>query len=171
VTNVGSDLSQLSHVAKQTKATLQTDTLEAVADRGYFNSEEILACDQAGVTVTLPKPIRSGINVRGRFGKQDFVYLPEEDVYRCPAGERLRYYFTTVEGGLKLRRYWTNACRTCALKSRCTTAVHRRITRWSMFSKPCRRGSPNIPRRCVSGARRSSIPSARSRRAWARPTS
>jgi len=130
VTNVGSDLSQLSHVAKQTKATLQTDTLEAVADRGYFNSEEILACDQAGVTVTLPKPIRSGINVRGRFGKQDFVYLPEEDVYRCPAGERLRYYFTTVEGGLKLRRYWTNACRTCALKSRCTTAVHRRITRW-----------------------------------------
>ena len=130
MTNVGSDLSQLSHVAKQTKATLQTDTLEAVADRGYFNSEEILACDQAGVTVTLPKPIRSGINVRGRFGKQDFVYLREEDVYRCPAGERLKYYFTTVEGGLKLRRYWTNACRTCALKSRCTTAVHRRITRW-----------------------------------------
>ncbi len=44
----------------------------------------------------------------------DFVYLPEENVYRCPAGERLKYYFTTVEGGLNLRRYWTNACRTCA---------------------------------------------------------
>src|SRR6266436_2681733 len=130
VTNVGNDLSQLSHVAKETKATLQTDTLEAVADRGYFSSEEILACDQAGITVTLPKPIRSGVKVRGRFGKQDFVYLPEEDVYRCPAGERLKYYFTTVEGGLRLRRYWTNACRTCALKSRCATGVQRRITRW-----------------------------------------
>jgi len=130
VTNVGSDRSQLAHVAKETKATLQTDTLEAVADRGYFNGEEILACDQAGITVTLPKPMTSGAKSEGRFGKQDFVYLAEEDVYRCPAGERLKYYYTNVENGLNLRRYWTNACRTCALKSRCTTAVQRRITRW-----------------------------------------
>ena len=72
----------------------------------------------------------SGSKADGRFGKQDFVYLPEEDVYRCPAGERLKYYYTNVENGLNLRRYWTNACRTCALKSRCTTAVQRRITRW-----------------------------------------
>jgi hypothetical protein len=130
VTNVGSDRSQLARMAKETKATLQTDTLEAVADRGYFSGEEILACDQAGITVTLPKPMTSGAKSAGRFGKQDFVYLPEEDVYRCPAGERLKYYFTNVENGLTLRRYWTNACRTCALKSRCTTGVQRRITRW-----------------------------------------
>jgi transposase len=130
VTNVGSDRSQLAHVAKETKATLQTDALEAVADRGYFSGEEILACDQAGITVTLPKPMTSGAKSEGRFGKQDFVYLPEQDVYRCPAGERLKYYFTNVENGLTLRRYWTNACRTCALKSRCTTGVQRRITRW-----------------------------------------
>jgi transposase len=130
VTNVGSDRSQLAHVAKETKATLQMDTLEAVADRSYFNGEEILACDQAGITVILPKPLTSGAKSEGRFGKQDFVYVPEEDVYRCPAGERLKYYYTNVENGLKLRRYWTNACRTCALKSRCTTAVQRRITRW-----------------------------------------
>jgi transposase len=130
VTNVGSDRAQLARVAQATKAALQTHTLEAVADRGYFSGEEILACDQAGITVTLPKPMTSGIEAKGRFGKQDFVYLPEEDVYRCPAGERLKYYYTNVENGLRLRRYWTNACRTCALKSRCTTAVQRRITRW-----------------------------------------
>ena len=130
VTNVGSDRSQLARVAKQTKITLQADTLEAVADRGYFSGEEILACEQAGITVTLPKPITSGIKAKGRYGKQDFVYLPEADVYRCPAGERLKYYYTNVENGLTLRRYWTNACRSCALKSRCTTGVQRRITRW-----------------------------------------
>jgi transposase len=130
VTNVGSDRSQLARVAKETKATLQADTLEAVADRGYFSGEEILACEQAGITVTLPKPITSGIKAKGRYGKQDFVYLPEADVYRCPAGERLRYYYTNVENGLTLRRYWTNACKSCALKSRCTTGVQRRITRW-----------------------------------------
>jgi transposase len=130
VTNVGSDRAQLARVAKQTKATLHVDRLEAVADRGYFSGEEILACDRAGITVTLPKPMTSGIKAKGRYGKQDFVYLPEADVYRCPAGERLKYYYTNVENGLKLRRYWTNACRTCALKSRCTTGVQRRITRW-----------------------------------------
>ena len=130
VTNVGSDRAQLARVAKETKATLQTDSLAVVADRGYFSGEEILACDQAGITVTLPKPATSGAKSEGRFGKQDFVYLPEEDVYRCPAGERLQYRFTSVEHGLRLRRYWTNACRTCALKSRCTPAVQRRITRW-----------------------------------------
>src|SRR5262245_8173084 len=130
VTNVGSDRSQLARVAKEAKAVLQTDTLEAVADRRYFNDEEIVACDQAGITVTLPKPMTSSAKSEGRFGKQDFAYLAEEDVYRCPAGERLKHYYTNVENGLKLRRYWTNACRTCALKSRCTTAVQRRITRW-----------------------------------------
>jgi hypothetical protein len=118
-----------TRLAKQA-ATLQSETLGAVADRGYFNGEEILACDQAGVTVTLPKPMTSGAKSDGRFGKQDFVYLPKEDVYRCPAGERLKYDFTNVENGLNLRRYWTNACGTCALKSRCTTGVQRRITRW-----------------------------------------
>jgi len=99
VTNVGSDRSQLARVAKETKATLQTDSLEAVADRGYFSGEEILACDQAGITVTLPKPMTSGAKSEGRFGKQDFVYLPEEDVYRCPAGERLKYYSPTSKTG------------------------------------------------------------------------
>jgi len=130
VTNSGSDRAQLANVAKEAKAVLQTDELEAVADRGYFSGPEVLACREAGIAVTLPKPLTSGMNSRGRFGKQDFVYLPAEDVYRCPAGERLKYYFTAVEHGQRLRRYWTNACRTCVLKSRCTTGEQRRITRW-----------------------------------------
>jgi transposase len=130
VTNVGSDRSQLAAMAKEAKAALQAETLDAVADRGYFNGEEILACEQAGIAVTLPKPMTSGAKAKGRFGKQDFVYEPEEDVYRCPAGEKLRYYYTNVENGLALRRYWTTACQTCAIKSRCTPAKERRITRW-----------------------------------------
>jgi transposase len=130
VTNVGSDRSQLATVAKDAKATLQTEELEAVADRGYFNGEEILACEEAGITVTLPKPMTSGAKSEGRFGKQDFVYLPEDDVYRCPAGERLTYRYTNEEGGKRMRRYWTMSCLTCALKPKCTTGHERRITRW-----------------------------------------
>ena len=130
VTNVGNDRSQLSHMARKTKATLEADELDVVADRGYFNSEEILACDEAGITVTLPKPMTSGNKAKGRFVKADFRYLADEDVYICPAGEQLKYYYTNEEKGLTLRRYWTNACRTCAIKHRCTTGVQRRITRW-----------------------------------------
>ena len=130
VTNIGNDRAQLARVGKEAKATLQSDTLEAVADRGYFSSEEILACEEAGIMVTLPKPVTSGINVKGRFGKQDFVYLPEQDVYRCPAGEKLTYRYTTEENGLVLRRYWTNVCQNCAIKNKCTTGKERRIARW-----------------------------------------
>jgi transposase len=130
VTNVGSDRGHLARVAQETKATLQTEKLEAVADRGYFSSEEILTCEKAGITVTLPKPMTSGIKARGRFGKQDFVYLPEEDVYRCPAGKKLTYRYTTEENDLLLRRYWTNVCQSCVIKNKCTTGKERRIARW-----------------------------------------
>jgi len=130
VTNSGSDRAQLANMAKQAKAVLKTETLEAVADRGYFSSPEILACHEAGITVTLPKPLTSGAKSDGRFGKQDFVYLPAEDAYRCPAGERLPYRFTNEENGRKLRRYWTTACQNCSLKSQCTTGPERRIPRW-----------------------------------------
>jgi transposase len=130
VTNVGTDRSQLANVAKQTKATLGVASLDAVADRGYFNSEEILACERAGVTVTLPKPMTSNASAEGRFGKQDFRYVAEEDIYVCPAGERLTYHYTNEENGLVLRRYWTNACPSCPIKHQCTTGKERRITRW-----------------------------------------
>ncbi len=130
VTNVGNDRSQLSPMGKETKAALEVEELEAVADRGYFSSEEILACEQAGITVTLPKPQTSGNKAKGRFVKADFRYVAEDDLYICPAGEKLIYRFTREENGLALRRYWTNACQSCAIKHRCTTGKERRIRRW-----------------------------------------
>src|SRR6202795_2074605 len=130
VTNEGSDRSQLSAVAKEAKATLGVEKLDAVADRGYFNGEEILACEEAGITVTLPKPMTSNSKAEGRFGKQDFRYVAEEDVYVCPAGERLAYSYTSEENGLVLHHYWTKACRLCAIKHNCTKGNERRIKRW-----------------------------------------
>jgi transposase len=130
VTNIGSDRSQLAKVALQAKDVLGADHLDVVADRGYFNSPEILACERADITVTLPKPMTSGAKSDGRFGKQDFVYLPTEDVYRCPAGDKLTHRYTNEEDGKTLRRYWTTACTHCPLKARCTTGPERRITRW-----------------------------------------
>jgi Transposase DDE domain len=130
VTNAGSDRSQLANVAAQAMAALHVDKMEAVADRGYFKGEQIKACDDSGITVTLPKPQTSGAKSEGRFGKQDFVYRPTEDVYICPAGEKLSYHYTADDDGQKMRIYLTKACRTCPLKDTCTTSNERRIKRW-----------------------------------------
>ena len=130
VTNVGTDRSQLATMAQAAKAALRSDNLDVVADRGYFKGEEILACEQAGVAVTLPKPQTSGAKSAGRFGKPDFVYLAKDDVYRCPAGEKLAHHFTADEDGQKMRIYLTKACCTCPFKDQCTTSNERRIKRW-----------------------------------------
>ena len=146
VTNVGTDRHQLSNMAEQARTEMGVETLDAVADRGYFSSVEILACETAGVTVTLPKPMTSNAKAAGRFGKQDFRYVAAEDVYICPAGQRLAYFFTTEDKGLVLRRYRTSACQNCAIKRSCTTGNERRISRWEheACSRLCRHVSITI---------------------------
>lgn len=130
VTNSGSDRAQLANMAMQAKAVLGVDKLEAVADRGYYSGEEIKACEDAAIAVTLPKPVTSGMEAKGQFGKHDFVYLADDDAYRCPASEVLSYHSATVDDGRAIRRYWTHACVTCPLKARCTKAKYRVISRW-----------------------------------------
>jgi transposase len=130
VTNVGNDRSQLASMGQQAKAAMGAKKLKAVADRGYFKGEELKACEDARIETYLPKPQTSGAQAEGRFGKRDFIYHPNDDQYECPAGERAKYRFTRTENGKKIRRYWSSACPTCSLKSKCTPSPYRRIVRW-----------------------------------------
>jgi len=130
VTNVGHDRAALATMAEQARAATGIEDLDVVADRGYFNGEEILACEQVGITTYVPKPLTSNSKADGRFGKQDFVYIASDDEYRCPAGQRLINRFTTVEAGMTLDIYWSSACPRCAIKAQCTTGPERRVRRW-----------------------------------------
>ena len=131
VITTGSDRQQLAAMGKKAKQAMGVESLEVLADRGYFSGEEIVACETIGITPYVPKPLTSGAKADGRFGKQDFVYLADEDVYRCPGGYKLPWHMTTVEKGLTLHRYWDLAsCRACALKPQCTPSLNRRVTRW-----------------------------------------
>jgi transposase len=131
VTNVGHDRGQLSAMAGAAKDAMGAEALDVLADRGYFDGEEVLACQGLGVTPYVPKPLTSGAKADGRFGKQDFVYEPDGDVYRCPAGQRLPWRMTTVEKGMTMHSYWDQAsCQACALKPKCTTGKERRVRRW-----------------------------------------
>jgi len=130
VTNVGHDRTQLSNIAEQAKDAIGADTLDVVADRGYFKGEEIRACDDAGITTYLPKPQTSRNVAKGYFSKRDFIYIAEDDEYQCPAGERLISRFQIEEHGQTMHKYWSSSCPRCEIKSQCTTSPYRRVTRW-----------------------------------------
>jgi transposase len=131
VTNLGNDRDQLANMGGQARAAMGVESLDVLADRGYFSGQEVLACETLGVIPYVPRPLTSGAKADGRFGKQDFVYIPEQDVYRCPSGQLLPHHMTTVEKGLTLHRYWDRAsCQSCSLKSQCTPSIERRVTRW-----------------------------------------
>ncbi len=130
VTQTGLDSGQLAEMATRAKEATGVDDLTVVADRGYFEGEQIRACDEANITTFVPKPQTSGSKAKGRFGKQDFIYLPDENAYRCPAGETLIWHCSVVENGKTLHIYWTTACDACPLKTQCTTGKERRIKRW-----------------------------------------
>ena len=130
VTNSGSDRDQLSDMAKKARIAIGTTELTALADRGYFNGKEILACHDAGITTLVPPTKTSNAKADGRFDKADFVYDPQRNEYRCPAGQSLIWRFATVEKGMTNHRYWSSNCKACPLKENCTPSPQRRVTRW-----------------------------------------
>ena len=132
VVNEVTDQGQLSTMAKKAKETLGVESLEVVADRGYYNGEEVKACEQSSMTAYVPKPNNSSNLKRGLFTKEDFIYEPQKDCYRCPAGKELSYRFNSVEQGRPVRSYEIFGCHSCELKSKCSINKRgrRRITRW-----------------------------------------
>jgi len=131
VTNEVTDRAQLSTMAIRAKETLGVDELDALADMGYYDGEEVKTCLEADIRPYIPKPDTSANKRLGLYGKQDFHYDTEHDCYACPAGEALNFRFQTTEKGREIRYYATSACKHCHLKSKCTRNKQgRRITRW-----------------------------------------
>lgn len=101
-----------------------------MADRGYFKSEEILACHDANITAYVPKPMASSAKTDGRFNNIAFVFASAKNEHTSPAGEALVWRFSSIKKGLALHRYWSSKCQNCGLKTQCTPSKSRRIRRW-----------------------------------------
>jgi hypothetical protein len=145
VVMTGSDRQQLVAMSGRAKAAMGMDSLEMLADRGYFSGEEIVGCETIGVTPYVPKPLTPDAKAEGRFGKQDFAYVADQDAYRCPGGALLRRHMTTVERGLTLYRYWDRAsCQACPLKPQCTPSLERRIVEHPFSTIKAWMGSTHI---------------------------
>jgi len=130
VTNRGSDRRQLTRMARRAKAVLQGNHVNVLADRGYYNGDELRSCEDHNITAYVPNSATSHNKAKGQFDRSEFHYVAEDDEYECPAGERLSYRFTRAEKGKEIRRYWSSACPQCSLKPSCTTGKNRRVSRW-----------------------------------------
>jgi transposase len=130
VTNVGSDRRQLTKMAQQAKAVTQLDSINVLADRGYYNGDELQSCEQNNIATYVPNSITSHNKAKGQFDRSEFRYIEKDDEYVCPAGERLIYRFSREEKGKMTRRYWSSACPSCPIHAQCTTGKNRRVSRW-----------------------------------------
>jgi transposase len=143
VSNDLNDLNQLSIMAIEAKQAMGVETLEAVTDRGYYNSEEVKKCEEADIKVYMEKPKAPRRN--GKYSRDEFIYKADKDVYICPAGEELIYVTTEKSRGLK--HYATNKCMSCKLKEQCTDAKEgrtiKRLVNEDLLEQTVRRARDN----------------------------
>jgi transposase len=129
VTNQVVDMGLLKETAEPARILLEVETIDVVADRGYFKIEDIEACEKAGLTPHVPRPQRGSSVSDGFFRKDEFRYDPERDAYICPAGQILSTRYESKLRDLKKTDYANRAaCPVCPLRSRCTNGF-RKVSR------------------------------------------
>src|SRR4051794_40383450 len=137
VTNQVLDLGLLTETAKPAKEILGVETIDVVADRGYFKAEDIEACEKAGMQPYVPRPQRGPSVKKGLFRKDEFKYDAETDSFTCPAGQRLTPYSSSALHQLKKINYANRkACRDCPLRARCTDNQFRTVSRLLVWTAP-----------------------------------
>ena len=132
VTNIGTDRAQLASMGRKARDAIECEEVTVLADRGYYNGEEVLACEGTGVLPYVPKTRTSGNAKRGLFTVQDFIYDAENDRYTCPAGEFLTRGKVRSDRRDDMDHYRNlTACLTCGLKPQCTPNKVKRQKRWA----------------------------------------
>src|SRR3954451_838915 len=174
VINQGYDRHQLAPMALKAQQATGWEQITALADRGYFNGDQVLSCDGTGVAPVVPKTLTSGNTKRGLFTGQDFIYDAVKDHYTCPAGQHLTRGRARSDrsGDIDQYRHLT-ACFTCPLKPRCTAEKAKRVKRWNTKASltPCSIGSTACPRPWGRDDRLSNTRLGPSKPGWAPPTS
>ena len=117
-------------MSKQAKAALQVDSLNVLADPGYYSGQELRSCEDKNIANYVPNSATSHNEAKGQIDRSEFHYHAKDDEYECPAGERLIYRFTRTEKDKEIRRYWSSACPACPIRAQCTTGKNRRVSRW-----------------------------------------
>lgn len=125
------DKNALSAIALEAKENLNLETFTALVDKGYHNGREIATCKQNNITTIVAQPDQGKSNENGtqpEYFVTKFIYNKEENTYTCPQGATLsttgRWHKKTgrtEESGYRFQKYRTPACKTCPVKSQCTS--------------------------------------------------
>ena len=131
VTNNSGDNGNLYKMAGRAKALLGVQTLVNLADKGYYDSDDLAACERNGITCLVAKPRQTGPAKAAAFAYRQFVYDRDKDRYVCPGNQHLEYRRTKKNFSGKECRVYVNytACRTCLEKTECTNYRYREIHR------------------------------------------
>ncbi|HXJ71734.1 MAG TPA: IS1182 family transposase [Candidatus Dormibacteraeota bacterium] len=133
VVQAANDRGQLGAMAVAAQEALGVEKLQAVADKGYHEADQLEDCEQAGIETFVPEQGKtSGRSKDGQevFPKDRFTYDPTADAYQCPGGQSLaRSSVGDNRGKERLLYYNRAACAHCPLKAQCTTSTHRVIGR------------------------------------------
>ena len=134
VSNIGNDRAFLASMGASAREASGIENVTVLADRGYYNREEVLACEGTGVEPCIPKTETSDAYKHGRFSIQDFRYDAKHDRYICPAGQHLTKAQARSDRGPNAdTEHYRNltACSDCPLKARCTPDNKvKRVKRW-----------------------------------------
>ncbi|MFB8344805.1 transposase [Brucella cytisi] len=124
------DPSLLAPAVEAAMDTPSVEQIEAVADRGYFKIEDIEACEAAGITAYVPRPLRGPAVAQGFFPNEEFRFDAEADTYTCPAGQTLRpRYYGKLRENVKVIYCDRKVCRSCVLRASCASKSCRGVTR------------------------------------------
>lgn len=131
VTNAGHDRTQLLPMGLDAQQATGCERITVLADRGYFNRDQVLACEDTGVLPSIPKTLTSSSAKRGLFTLRDFFYDAAKDHYTCPAGQHLTRAAVRSDRRDDMDQYrHLTPCFTCPLKTRCTPEKLKRVKRW-----------------------------------------
>jgi hypothetical protein len=139
VTNAPADNCQLSTIAERAKDILGAESLDAVADKGYFSFVQIKDCVDSGIIPYVPEQNRYGVGFVKRKGVparevhvDKFVYDVGTDAFVCPGGNKLVFSYLDHAHQKNIRVYRTDACFSCEFfMTKCTLNKHgRTLWRW-----------------------------------------
>jgi len=134
VTNLPNDNHELNSLAVSAKETLEAQKIDVTADSGFFDTVEIKKCVDNGITPYVAQCKSNPNVVRGnvltpQFKVENFVYNKDEDVYVCPAGEKLEFWFSTKDRGKTARIYRCKSGACCSCKYYRTKCTKNRLGR------------------------------------------
>jgi hypothetical protein len=131
LTNCSNDYGNLNKMSENAMDIMGVTSVTNLADKGYYDSKDIAACERNGITCLVAKPKPGGAKKAKGFTRDNFIYDPEKDVYICPCKKELRFMCNRKHiSGREYRAYRnTLACGKCPKKPECTKYRYREVLR------------------------------------------